>query len=59
MKKSTVLNALGEFPREFALDELMEKLIVLEKIELGLKDVAEGNTMSHQELKTDVKKWLK
>ncbi|MGL4599186.1 MAG: hypothetical protein ACRCYO_16820 [Bacteroidia bacterium] len=59
MKKTTVINALEEFPREFALDELMERLIVLEKIELGLQDVANGRTISHQKLKLEVKKWSK
>ena len=34
-------------------------LIVIEKIEEGLKDVSEGKTITHQNLKKEVKKWLK
>ncbi len=36
----------------------MEKLIVLEKIEIGLKQVEEGKVLSTQEAKAKMKKWL-
>ncbi len=59
MKKTTVLNALNELPKEFRLDQLIERLIVLDKIEAGLKDAAEGKTVSHESAKKMVAKWLK
>ncbi len=36
----------------------MEKLIVLEKVEIGLKQVEEGKVLSTQEAKEKMKKWL-
>ncbi|MEI6815121.1 MAG: hypothetical protein WCL14_00825 [Bacteroidota bacterium] len=59
MKKSVVKNALNELPKEFALDELMERLIVIEKIEEGLKDEREGRTISHEQAAKEIKKWRK
>ncbi len=59
MKKTTVLNTLNEFPKEFNLDELLEKLIVIDKIEVGLKESKEGNTLSHADAKKAISKWLK
>lgn len=59
MTKEAVRNVLKKFPNEFTLEELMERLIVIEKIDEGLKDSEAGNLISHKDLKKDVKKWLK
>jgi predicted transcriptional regulator len=60
MKKETVLQAINEFPKEVNLNALFEQLIVKEKIEKGLLQIENGQTVTH----TDViahfnKKWLK
>lgn len=59
MKKTTIINALEDLPKEINLDDFLERLIVIEKIESGLKDVKEGKTISHEEVKKKMKKWLK
>jgi predicted transcriptional regulator len=59
MKKQSLVQVIKELPREFNLDDLMEKLVVLEKIEMGLNDVRNGRTVSHEKVKKEVKKWLK
>ena len=59
MKKTTVINLLNELPKEFSFDEFLERLIVIEKIDAGLKDLNEGKTVSHQEAKKMISKWLK
>ena len=59
MKKQSLVQVVNELPREFELDDLMEKLVVLEKIEMGLNDVRNGRTVSHEKVKKEVKKWLK
>ncbi len=59
MKKATVISTLNEFPKEFNLDELLEKLIIIDKIEVGLKESKEGKTVSHAEAKKVISKWLK
>jgi predicted transcriptional regulator len=57
MKKTTVINALSELPNEFNLDKLLERLLVIEKIEDGLKDVKAGKTISHDSAKKIISKW--
>ena len=59
MKKATVISALNELPKEFNLDELLERLLVIEKIDEGLKDTKEGNTVSHASAKKIISKWQK
>jgi predicted transcriptional regulator len=59
MKKSAVISALNEFPKEFNLEDFLERLIVIEKIDDGLKDLKEGKTVSHSAVKKMIKKWRK
>lgn len=59
MTKEKVLSTLKELPEEFTLDDLFEKLIVIEKIEQGLLQVREGKVISHQEVKEKAKAWHK
>ncbi len=51
--------SINEIPQSFELDELIETLIVLDKIERGKQDVQNGNTVSHTEAKKRLRKWLK
>ena len=57
MKKTTVINTLNELPKEFQLDELLERLIVIEKIDAGLREAKEGKTVSHEIAKKMIAKW--
>ena len=43
----------------FSLDDLVERMIVLEKIEKGLKDSDEGNVLTEEELEEQMEEWLK
>ena len=57
MKKETVIETMTELPQEFDLDVLLEKLVFIEKVEKGLKQIQEGKTKTHEEVKEIVKKW--
>jgi hypothetical protein len=59
MKKSTVIQTLNELPQKFDLDELLERLIVIEKIDEALEDAKSGKTVSHDKVKKMVTKWNK
>ena len=59
MKKRSLVQMVNELPSEFNLDDLMEKLLVLEKIEAGLDDVRNERIISHEKVKKEVRKWLK
>ena len=58
MSKAQLQQTIKDFPEKFTLEELMDKLILLDKIERGLKDSDEGKTISQEELEEEMKKWF-
>jgi predicted transcriptional regulator len=58
MNKQTAIASVNEMPQEFELDELIERLVLMEKIEKGRKDVKEGKTYTHEEAKAKLGKWI-
>ena len=59
MIKEKVLEVTKELPNEFDLDDLIEKLIFIDKVEKGLIQLDEGKTLPHDEVKNKVKEWQK
>ena len=59
IKKNQLRETIESFPDEFTLEELVDKLILLDKIEKGNRDSIEGNTVSEVELEEEMKKWFK
>lgn len=57
MKKSKVIDTVKDLPEEFELDELLEKLIFIEKVDLGLAQTEEGKVVTHEKVKEIVKQW--
>jgi len=57
MKREKVIDTVKELPQEFELEELLERLVFVEKVEAGIKQVENGSTISHNEVKDIVKKW--
>lgn len=57
MTKDKVLEAIKDMPNDFQLDELIDKLIFIEKVEEGIKQVAEGEVVSHEEVRKIVSGW--
>lgn len=57
MKKETVIEAMRELPQNFELENLLEKLVFMEKVEAGLLQLEQGNTLPHDEVIEMTKKW--
>ena len=57
MKRDKAIETIKELPNEFDLEELMEKLVFVEKVEKGLKQLDDGKTVTHETVKETVKKW--
>jgi hypothetical protein len=57
MKRDKVIETIKEFPQEFELEELIERLVFVEKIEKGLVQIKEGKTVPHDQVKEMTKKW--
>jgi predicted transcriptional regulator len=59
MTKETALQTIEKLPPNFELEELIEQLIFIDKIEKGLEQVKEGKIISHQEVRRIVESWQK
>lgn len=59
MKKSQLLETIQDMPEEFSVDELMEKLLILQKIEEGQQQILDRKFFSEEEAKLKLEKWLK
>ncbi|MFP4094492.1 MAG: hypothetical protein ACLFUB_08415 [Cyclobacteriaceae bacterium] len=55
MKKIGVIETLDQLPEEFNVEELVEKRLFTEKVEKGLQDAEQDNTMSLQEAKQKIR----
>lgn len=57
--KSQIITALDKLPENMSIDQLIDHLIFVEKVEKGLKDSKEGNVYTKEEAKQKLSKWLK
>jgi len=56
LTKSKLLEEIEKFPDEFSIDELVERLIYIEKVEIGNLQSERGKIVSEAELNFEVKK---
>ena len=49
MKKSAILETIKDMPEEFSADELMERNVLLQKIDAGLMQLKDGKTCSRKD----------
>lgn len=60
LTKRAVLKTLKELPDRFDADELIERILVLQKIEEGIEDAKAGRTYTLAEMRAHVeRKWPK
>lgn len=54
-----ITTAAKDLPAEFSIDQLVDKLILLEKIEEGLGQAERGETYTTEEARQLLKQWAK
>ncbi len=59
LTKTKLKEQIEKFPEEFSIDELVQRLILIEKIELGIAQSERGETISQSELDNEIEKWFK
>ena len=57
--KEKIIQAVEELPASATIEDAMERLLFLAKIERGLKQADAGKTVSHMEVKERMAEWLK
>ena len=56
--KEKLKKYVEKFPDEMSIDELIDKLIFVEKLEIRIAQSDNGETISEDELKTEMGKWF-
>lgn len=59
ISKKKLLQSIKDLPENFSLDELLDRIVFLQKVETGLEQSANGKTVSTSQAKAKLKKWLK
>jgi predicted transcriptional regulator len=57
--KEKVIKAVRDLPDDASLEDVMERLLFLAKIEKGLQQADAGRTIPHDKIKKKMAKWLK
>ena len=58
MTKEAVLSSLKELPETFPVEELIERLIFLQRVEEGIQQSKNGEVVSLEEARKRLAKWL-
>ena len=58
MTKEQVITSLQDLPDDFEPEQLIERLISLQKMEEGLEQVKRGEVVTVEEAKQRLAKWL-
>ena len=59
--KEKIIESIKAMPEEKFenIDVLLERIVLLEKIETGLKDVENGNTHTNEDMNQIIESWFK
>ena len=57
--KDKLIKAIKNLPEGFTIEQVIEELILLDKIEKGLKDIENGRIFSSEEAEKRLAKWLR
>jgi hypothetical protein len=59
LTKEEVLKTVNDLPGEFSFEDILDRLLLLNKIDIGIEQSNNGETLSTTEAKESLTKWLK
>ena len=59
LAKEKIIDILHDLPEKTTIEEAMERLYLLAKIEKGIHQADAGQCIPHEKAKEKLKKWLK
>ncbi|WP_340103248.1 hypothetical protein [Rhodohalobacter sp. 8-1] len=59
ISKKNVIQGLEKLPEHFSIDDLLDRLLLIEKIETGLTQSENDETVSTEDAKKHLEKWLR
>ena len=57
--KTQLIDTLNKLPENLTIDQLIDHIIFVEKVQKGLADSADGRINTKEESKQKLNKWLK
>lgn len=57
--KTQLISTLSNLPEDLTVDQVIDHLIFVDKVQSGLDDAANGKTHTKEEARSKLKKWLK
>jgi len=58
LSREKVIEIIKQLPDKFSIDEVIDRIILLEKIEVGLEQSKKDQVISDDELDKKLPKWL-
>ena len=59
LTKEKILQTLKDLPDTFSIDELFDRIVLLNKVEMGLEQSNSGQVNTTDQARDKLKKWLK
>jgi hypothetical protein len=59
LTKNKVKELIDHMPETFSVDDLVDKVILLQKIEAGEKEIENGEGIDWEDVKKEMDLWLK
>ena len=58
LTKEKILQTLKDLPDQFSIEDLFERIILMQKIETGVDQSKNGQTVSTEDARKRLDKWL-
>jgi hypothetical protein len=57
--KEAVLELVQKLPDDVSLEAIMSELLLRKKVDEGRRQIREGETVSHEQVRNEMQRWLK
>ena len=59
LTKTQVTESFKDLPEEISADDLIERILFIQRIERGLDQVKSGQVTPHEQVKREAREWIK
>jgi hypothetical protein len=59
IKKARLLEHIEKFPESFSIEELIERLILIDQLEQRIQESEKGEVIGIEQLKAEINQWSK
>ena len=57
--KQSAVKIIEQLPDEASYEDIMDRLLFMQKVDAGLEDIRQGRVITHEEAKKRLAMWLK